>query len=140
MKSKFLKVCVTAACAFMLAACAKTPEKQAQALIEDYMKAHLNDPASFELVEYSNLAVRTPMALALVQITNECITRHCSDSIDVYLARFKDNYTKSGKDPYEVLGREMTCKYRANNAYGAKILKEETFVFDPEVNHIVTVE
>ena len=140
MKSKFLKVCVNAACVFMLAACAKTPEKQAQALIEDYMKAHLNAPASFELVEYSNLANRTPMVRALELITNECIAEHKSDSIDVYLARFKENYTKSGKDPYEVLGKEMTCKYRANNAYGAKILKEETFVFDPDVTHIITVE
>lgn len=140
MKGKFLKVCVTAACALLLAACAKTPEKQAQALIEEYMKTHLNDPASFELVEYSNLTNETPMIRAFVLITNKCIAEHKSDSIDVYLARFKENYTKSGKDPYEVLAKEMTCKYRANNAYGAKILKEEKFVFDPDVTHIIMVE
>lgn len=140
MKSKFLKVAAMIAMSFALGACTKTPEQRAQAMIEDYMQENLNDPASFELVEYGNLAVRTPMSQAFVTITNECIARHITDSIDVYLARFRENRQKQGKDPYEVIAREMTCKYRANNSYGAKILKEQTFVFDPEVTNIVTVE
>lgn len=140
MNSKFLKVLTLSASLLLLGACAKTPEQKAQALIEDYMHQNLNDPASFELVEFGGLKNRTPMALAFVQITNECIARNCSDSIDVYLARFKENYTKSGKDPYEVIAHEMSCKYRANNSYGAKILKEEMFVFDTDVTRIVSVE
>lgn len=125
---------------FVLWACTKTPEQRAQAMIKDYMQAHLNDPASFELVQYSNLANRTPMERAFVQITKECIAQHKSDSIDTYLARFKESYSNKGKDPYEVLGREMTCKFRANNVYGAKVLQEQTFVFDTDVSHIVAVE
>ncbi len=140
MKSKFLKVAAVTAGVLMLAACSKSPEQKAQAMIEDYMQAHLNDPASFELVKYSNLGKRTPMERAFVQITNECIAQHMSDSIDVFLARFKENYSSKGKDPYEILGWEMSCKYRANNAYGAKILKEETFVFNPEMTEILVVE
>lgn len=138
MKRKFLKVAAVA-CLF-LCSCANSQERKAQALIEEYMQNNLNDPASFELVEYGNLANRTPMERAFVLITNECIKKHKSDSIDVYLQRFKDNYTKQGKDPYEVIGKEMSCKYRANNAYGAKILNEQTFVFDPQLNEIVNVE
>lgn len=140
MKSKFLKVAAMIAMSFALGACTKTPEQRAQAMIEDYMQENLNDPASFELVEYSNLANRTPMERAFVLITNECIAKHQSDSIDAYLQRFKDSYTKQGKDPYEVLNKEMSCKYRANNAYGAKVIQEQMFVFDTDVTHIVAVE
>lgn len=139
MKGKFLKVAILAVLV-SFTACTKTPEQRAQAMIEGYMAEHLNDPASFELVKYGNLGEHTPMSRAFVLITNECITRHQSDSIDIYLERFKDNYVKQGKDPYEVLGWEMSCKYRANNAYGAKILQEQTFMFDPDVTQIVTVE
>lgn len=140
MNNKLLKVATAVAVSLSLWACSKTPEKQAQALIEEYMQTHLNDPASFEVVKYSNLAERTPMARAMVLITNEDIARHQSDSIDAHLARFKESYTKKGKDPYEVIGREMTCEFRAANAFGAKVLQEKTFVFNPEVTSIVAVE
>ena len=136
---QFLKV-VAMAARLLLGACAKTPQQQAEALIEEYMQSHLKDPASFECIHMGNLGNVTPMSTALELIEKGCKEHgYPNDSINPMLARFKAMQEQQGKVPYEHLGYTLTLKYRAKNSFGGYEIQESEFIFNKELTSIEAV-
>ena len=137
---QFLKVTAMAACLF-LGACARTPQQQAEALIEEYMQSHLKDPASYECIHMGNLGNVTPMSTALELIEKGCKEHgYPNDSINPMLARFRAMREQEGKDPYELLGYTLTLKYRAKNSFGGNEIQENEFIFNKELTAIEVVK
>lgn len=137
---QFLKVTVMAAC-LLLGSCAKTPQQQAEALIEEYMQSHLKDPASYECIRMSNLGKVTRMSTALELIEKGCKEHgYPSDSVTPMLARFRAMQEQQGKDPYEHLGYTLTLKYRAKNSFGGYEIQENEFIFNKELTAIEAVK
>lgn len=137
---QFLKVTALAAC-LILGACAKTPQQQAEALIEEYMQNNLKDPASYECIHMGNLGNVTPMSTALELIEKGCKEHgYPKDSINPMLKRFRLMQEQQGKDPYELLGYTLTLKYRAKNSFGGFEIQESEFIFNKELSSIETVK
>lgn len=137
---QFLKVAAMAV-SLLLGACAKTPQQQAEALIEDYMQSHLKDPDSYECIHMSNLGKVTPMSTAMELIEKGCKEHgYPIDSINPMLARFRAMQEQQGKDPYEHLGYTLTLKYRAKNSFGGYDIHESEFIFNKDLSVIEAVK
>lgn len=149
----------------LLAGCT-SPEKKAQSCIKAEMKKNLNDPSSYEPVEFSKLDS------LFSYFRNSQEWSDIRDSVDKYEHIYEDHISSyswvkeraqekmkdlglsfdevKGKTFYflekqdsleknykpEWIGWEMKHKFRAKNGFGAMKLDEEIFHFDKEVTKI----
>lgn len=109
-------------------------------LIDEYLEAHLKDPASYQNIEIGKPDLITPMSMAIA----ECLERKKAglfslDTINVFLDHWKHTLESAGINPYDTLGWEVSHRYRAKNSFGAIDLYDVVYVFDKSMNRITDV-
>ena len=110
------------ACTLVFASCKKDYEKQ----VDEYYSTHLNDPSSYECISMSDpLQVLTPISLITIIYGDD---KDILEKVDAA----RETLKSEGKDPNEVIGYYVIHKYRANNAFGAKIKQEDVVFFNKE--------
>lgn len=153
----------------MFIGCVPKPEKVAQTLIKDYLQKNLDDPSTYEAVEFGELdsiiypwskyaailQERVDMYNKEIEECEESILRYKAMSIDMsqFIVRFQDLISKhrseiektkndlSKQDEWrDHKGFEMTHSFRATNAFGAKILNKYIFTISPDLTTIENIE
>lgn len=153
----------------MFVGCAPTPEKMARALIKDYIEKNLDDPSTYEAVEFGELdSIIYPWAEYAASLQNgidrytaeieDCkksIAKYKSMPFDMsqFIPRYQkliDEYQSVINDYNEKLEKEdewvefegfkITHTFRATNAFGAKILNKYIFTISPDLTTIEDVE
>lgn len=110
------------ACTLLFASCKKDYEKQ----VDEYYSTHLNDPLSYECISISDpLQILTPISLTTIMYGDD------KDVLEKVNA-VRENLKSEGKDPNEVIGYYLIHKYRANNAFGAKVKQEDIVFFNKD--------
>ena len=147
----------------LLVSCSKSPEKIAQSNISEYLKKNMDDPSSYESVEFGKLDTLhtsfseskeglvlqekdAKLSLRVQELSNKL------DSPDLTMNEIKDiqkeneQITKDRLAINDILqsktlsykgainGFSMTHKFRGKNKLGAKILNEINFLLDDKFN------
>lgn len=123
--------------------CTKTKEQQAQQKIKDYVKANINDPSSYENIEYGKL---TPFKRRIA--SDEVIATHCADSIMLFADIEANAISKEEADKrtlkldeerasiYSQYENEyvMFDKCRSKNTLGVPVIHSIIYTFDTLLN------
>lgn len=121
---------------FALLALTGCKEKH-ERLIDEYLEAHLKDPASYQNIEIGKPDLITPMSMAIA----ECLERKKAglfslDTINVFLDHWKHHLESAGINPHDTLGWEVSHRYRAKNSFGATDIVEVVYTFDKGMDKI----
>lgn len=118
-----------------------SPKHKADKLVETYLKENLKDPSSYECINKGNLAVYTPMIVAVEEETERTIKGEASsDTMDVFLDHVRKYFKQSGINPYDTLAWELPIKYRAKNSFGGFDVNDCVFYFDKNITKIINVK
>ena len=116
-----------------LTGCKEKHEK----LIDEYLEAHLKDPDSYQNIKLGKPDLITPMSMAIAECLERKKTGEFSfDTINVFLDHWKQHLERSGINPYDTLGWEVSHRYRAKNSFGATDIVEVVYTFDKNMNRI----
>jgi hypothetical protein len=162
------KIILVLVVALALFSCSKSPEKETQGNIVEYLKANMDDPSSYENVSFGKLDTLHSTYLESkegiqLKIKEEKLASKMqllSDEIDNTesiprlneIQKESDKITKERKDISDILekksigykgavtGFSMTHKFRGKNKLGAVILTEKRFLLDTKFNVLGTDE
>lgn len=154
----------------MFVGCAPTPEKMARALIKDYIEKNLDDPSTYEAVEFGELdSIIYPWSkyAAVLQERIDDLNNRiegCHKRIKLYKSYHYIDVSSHIKDEEDHIslwndeinqvkadlakqdewrdhkGFEIQHSFRATNAFGAKILNKYIFTISPDLTTIEDVE
>lgn len=162
LKSKIMKkIILGLVLSVVLYSCTKSPEEQAKSNISEYLKKNMDDPSSYESVEFGKLdTLHTSFSESKEGIELETKESKLSDQMEVLSAEIdhtesisrltdiqkeSDEITKKRKEINDILqnkiisykgavnGYSMTHKFRGKNKLGAKILNEINFLLDTKL-------
>lgn len=145
------------AAAAIFAACTPTPEETAQQLITDYLQKNMNDPKTYEAIEFGKLdstftnfqetgeyqeldaLYERYIALAkLKQSEKEFKAAMAAlDTAEIYANSIKEK-EQSYKPTHS--GWKMTHSYRGANGLGVVIKCENAFFFNIDLSDVTNVE
>ena len=157
-----MKKIILAITLLLVVSCTKSPEDQAKKNITEYLKKNMDDPSSYESVEFGKLdtlhsafneskegiALRNEDAkleLKMDDLSKELDTNPqsinrlkqiqvTSDSITKRRREINDVQLKNANYKGDFVGFNMTHKFRGKNKLGAVILNEKRFLLDTKFN------
>lgn len=156
------KIILAMALTSVLFSCSKSPENQAQSNISEYLKANMDDPSSYESVEFEKLdtlhtsfneskkgmqliADESRLALGMtkldIKLDNDDLSMSDIENIkkessEITKKRIAINDTRTSetiKYKGAISGYSMVHKFRGKNKLGAKILDEIRFLLDTKL-------
>ncbi len=112
-------------------------EEKAKALIKEYILKYANDPKSYEAVEFGSLD--SLQSIDMIGTGAEYFNLQNEFSKSTDMEERKRIMVKQNKLLKDRQGFQMTHRYRASNAFGAKVLSDNIFYFNAGIDSILAV-
>ena len=126
----------------LLCSCQFTKQQKAEKLVKNYLKAHLNDPDSYESISFEKLDIN-PYAyedtitagIALKEKEKTLINQNKGYEAKS-IRKFLDSIDFIYPNPI-IKSYLLAHKYRAKNAFGGIVTTNSTFVFNNKCDSIL---
>ncbi|WP_343539639.1 hypothetical protein [Sphingobacterium thalpophilum] len=114
-------------------------ENKAQRLISEYLKRNLNDPESYESIEFSSIDSLKSIIFYTDEYSHyDKYSKDKSNNLQMRLA-YSKLLVQLASQPNPPKGFSLTHTYRAKNGFGAKMLEKKKFIFNDRIDSIISV-
>lgn len=122
----------------LMVACVKpSNEEKAKALIKEYILKYANDPKSYEAIEFGSLD--SLQSIDMIGTGAEYFNLQNEFSKSTDMEERKRIMIRQHKILKDRQGFQMIHRYRASNAFGAKVLSDNIFYFNAGMDSVLVV-